>query len=312
MEFDLSAAVRDAVARGGDGDGIAFRQSWRSWRWLGDAMAAIDAAVAGAASVGLVARTRPQHVAAFAAGIAAHRTTLMIYPSQSPTGIAADISALRLPAVIADAEDWSEEALEAARNAGSLAVAIEDAGEGRAIARLLTEAGPGPFRDPTPDVAFELLSSGTTGAPKRVPLTWTTLASATADAKAVYAGSGAAAPQLVVQPLGNVTGIAYLLPPLTYGQSIVLLEKFEPNAWAEAVRTYKPIRTALPPAGVRMVLDAEIAKEDLASLTVIGVGGGKVDESVHARFEQVYGIPILHAFGATEFGGVVANWTLDA
>jgi long-chain acyl-CoA synthetase len=297
---------------GGDGNAIAYRQRWRSWHWLGQAMAAIDAVAGSASAVGLVSRTRPQHVAAFAAGIAAHRTTVMIYSSQSAAGIAGDIRALRLEIVIADPEDWSQEALAAAREVGSLAVAIEDLRDGRVIARLLSERGEGPFRTATPDVAFELLSSGTTGAPKRVPLTWSTLASATADAKAVYAGSGTSAPQLVVQPLGNVTGIAYLLPPLTYGQSIVLLEKFEPHAWAEAVRTYKPVRTALPPAGVRMVLDAAIPKEDLASLTVIGVGGGKVDEAVHARFERVYGIPILHAFGATEFGGVVANWTLDA
>src|SRR6478736_129431 len=94
MVFDLSSAVRNAIARGGDGDGIAFRQCWRSWRWLGDAMAAIDAAVVGATSVGLVARTRPQHVAAFAAGVAARRTTVMIYSAQSADGIAADIRAL--------------------------------------------------------------------------------------------------------------------------------------------------------------------------------------------------------------------------
>ena len=95
-------------------------------------------------------------------------------------------------------------------------------------------------------------------------------------------------------------------------QRIVLLEKFEPRAWADAIRIYRPARTALPPAGVRMVLEAGIPREDLASLTVIGVGGGTVDADIHTRFEETYGIPILHAFGATEFAGVVANWTLDA
>jgi len=116
----------------------------------------------------------------------------------------------------------------------------------------------------------------------------------------------------LIAPLGNVAGIAYLAPPLAYGQRIVLLEKFDALKWAEAVRDYCPVRGALPPAGVRMVLDAGVTKEDLASLKVIGVGGGKLERDLHERFEATYGIPILTAFGATEFGGVVANWTLDA
>lgn len=313
MTFDVAGAVHAQILAGGDRDAIAFAKRWRSWQWLHEASESIGRAIDDAPVAGLVARTRPQHLAAFAGAIAARRTLVMIYSAQSAAGIAEDIRRLRLSAVIADAEDWTEEVLTAAREAGSAAIAISDDPVGGAVARLLLPVGKGPFRPATPDIAYELLSSGTTGPPKRVPLTWETFASATADAKGVYAGSGATgAPQIVTQPLGNVSGIAYLAPPLAYGQSIVLLEKFEPLLWGETIRLYKPFRTALPPAGVRMVLDAGVPKADLASLAVIGVGGGKVDADVHERFEEHYGIPILHAFGATEFGGVVANWTLDA
>lgn len=276
-------------------------------------MAAIDRAVGGAACAGLIARTRPPHLAAFAAGIAAHRTTVMIYSAQSPAKMAEDIRKLRLEAVIADVQDWTEETLTAAREAGSAAIAIADVPEGGDVARILAPRGDGAFRDPTPDIAFELLSSGTTGAPKRVPLSWSTFASATDDAKHAYAGSATVDfPQVMTQPLGNVSGIAYLAPPLAYGQRIVLMEKFDPVQWGELMREHRPGRTSIPPAGVRMVLDAGVPKENLASLALIGVGGGKVDPEVHERFEAQYGIPILHAFGATEFAGVVANWTLDA
>jgi len=313
MGFDVASLIEERLTNGGDAEAIAFAGRWRSWRWVADAGRSVAEALDGASSMGLVARTRPPHVAAYACGIAARRTTVMIYSTQSPAAIAADIRRLRLEAVLAAPEDWTAETLEAARETGTAAIAIEDAVDGSAVARTLLARGEGTFRAPTPDIAFELLSSGTTGAPKRVPLSWATLNSATEDARGVYAGSAAVeSPQVMTQPLGNVTGIAYLVPPLAYGQRIVLLEKFEPRAWAEAIRTYRPFRTALPPAGVRMVLDADIPPEDLASLKVVGVGGGTVEAEVHERFEALYGIPILHAFGATEFAGVVANWTLDA
>lgn len=313
MASDIAETIRQRIAEGGDGDAIAFDGRWRSWAWLRQAMAAIDRAVGDASAAGLIARTRPQHLAAFAAGIAAGRTTVMIYSAQSPAGIADDIRRLRLEAVVADARDWTDEALAAARETGSAAIAIEDARNGTVVVREILPRGAGSFRPATPDIAFELLSSGTTGAPKRVPLSWATFESATNDAKRAYDGSATIhAPQVMAMPLGNVSGIAYLAPPLAYGQRIALLEKFEPQAWGELIRDHRPHRASLPPAAIRMVLDAGVPKAHLVSLTVIGVGGGKVDPDVHERFEDHYGIPILHAFGATEFAGVVANWTLDA
>ncbi len=313
MIFDVSAVIRQRILSNGDTDAVAFDDRWRSWRWLERAMASVDRAVDGAAATGLIARTRPPHLAAFAAGIAAHRTTVMIYAAQSPAKMAEDIRKLRLAAILADADDWTEETLTAARETGSAAITIEDLPDGDQLARVLVARSKSLFREATPDIAFELLSSGTTGSPKRVPLSWATFASATDDAKHAYAGSATVDfPQVMTQPLGNVSGIAYLAPPLAYGQRIVLMEKFDPVKWGELIRIHQPGRTSIPPAGVRMVLDANVPKENLTSLALIGVGGGKVDPEVHERFEAHYGIPILHAFGATEFAGVVANWTLEA
>jgi acyl-coenzyme A synthetase/AMP-(fatty) acid ligase len=60
-----------------------------------------------------------------------------------------------------------------------------------------------------------------------------------------------------------------------------------------------------------MLLDAAVPRDQLSSLTLLAVGGGKLDPELQARFEAAYGVPVLPAFGATEFGGVVANWSLD-
>lgn len=311
MTLDLPATMRAGVAAGGAGDALAFGGRWRSWAWIGETARAIDRAIDGAPALGLVARNRPQHVAAFAASVMARRTTAMIYSAQSPAGLAADIRALRLPAILADPQDWTDETLAAARDSGSAAIAILDCTADAAVETRVAR-GAGPFRDATPDAAFELLSSGTTGAPKRVPLSWDAIGAVVAGAKAAYAGTGATdAPQVMVHPLGNVAGLAYVAPPIAFGQRLVLLERFEVAAWVEAVRTYRPARGTIPPAGVRMLLDSDARREDLASLSLLAVGGGKLDLDLHVAFEERFGIPILTAFGATEFGGVIANWTLD-
>jgi acyl-CoA synthetase (AMP-forming)/AMP-acid ligase II len=313
MGIDLLAAVHATLTTRGDADAVAFNGRWRSWSWLAEVAAALAANLADAPAIGLVARNRPQHIAAFAAGLLARRTTSMIYSAQTPSGIAADIRSLRLPAVIADAQDWTEAALQAARDTGSTAIAISDALTPGGTVRLLAPSGPGPFRDPSPDVAFELLSSGTTGAPKRVPLSWDAIGAVVESAGGAYAGTGSIdAPQIMVHPLGNVAGLAYAAPPLAFGQRLVLLEKFEARAWAEAVRSYRPARGTIPPAGVRMLLESDVPAEYLASLSLLAVGGGKLDVAAHEAFEARFGIPILTAFGATEFGGVIANWTLES
>jgi long-chain acyl-CoA synthetase len=114
-----------------------------------------------------------------------------------------------------------------------------------------------------------------------------------------------------VHPIGSVGGVSFLVPTLVHGQPIALLEKFVLEPWVAAIRAYRPARTSVPPAAVAMLLDAGTPKADLASLTVIGVGGSRLEPELQRRFEARYGIPVLPAYGATEFGGVIANWSLD-
>lgn len=310
MGFDLSARMSDTL-RLTQGDAVAFAGRWRSWAWLNQVTDAINKAADGAHAAGLVARNRPQHIAAFAAGVVARRTTAMIYSAQSPAAVAADIARLRLPAIIADPQDWTAETLAAARAAGSMAIAIADE-DGPGAVTVLSPAARADFRAASPDVAFELLSSGTTGTPKRIPLSWHAISSAVEGARVTYAGTGAThAPQVMVHPLGNVAGLAYVTPPLTYGQRLVLLERFDVRTWADAIRDHRPARGTLPPAGVRMLLESDVVPADLSSLSLLAVGGGKLEVEIQQAFEERFGIPVLTAFGATEFGGVIANWTLD-
>jgi acyl-coenzyme A synthetase/AMP-(fatty) acid ligase len=61
---------------------------------------------------------------------------------------------------------------------------------------------------------------------------------------------------------------------------------------------------------MRSVLDSDIPREDLASIRAINAGTAAVDPALVDAFFERYGIPILVVYGATEFSGAVAGWTV--
>jgi acyl-coenzyme A synthetase/AMP-(fatty) acid ligase len=313
----LSAQIRAALGGDGDAPAIAFKGQWRNWAWIAAFATALDQALSARgvgrdAPIALVARNRPAHVAAMAALLATHRTTCMVYSAQTPAAVAADVARLRAPAVLAAPEDWTPALADAVASTGALGLEISEAADPVREVAAPTASAAAALKAPAPEIACELLSSGTTGAPKRVSLSWAAVTSAVADAGAVYAGSGRRdAPIVMVHPLGNVSGLSYLAPALAFRQPIALLEKFTVEDWVQAVRDYRPVRTALPPAAIRMLFEARPPREDLASLTLIAAGGARIEPELQDAFEAAYGVPVLTAFGATEFGGVIANWSLD-
>jgi acyl-CoA synthetase (AMP-forming)/AMP-acid ligase II len=60
-----------------------------------------------------------------------------------------------------------------------------------------------------------------------------------------------------------------------------------------------------------MLLDADIPKEDFASLVAFRTGTAPLDADLADAFHERYGVPVLQNYGATEFAGGVAGWTLD-
>ena len=308
MNADLQQAIRQSLASPPNDPVIAFEGKWCDRAWLANMADAFDTLLGDASIVGLVARNRPAHVAACIANLAAGRTTSMIFAGGGASALALTIRTLRLPALIASRADWTSEALSAARETGTAAIAADDMDEPVTLQPGEVSLQPALARS---DHALELLSSGTTGPPKRIGLSWHSVASAVADAGNAYTGTGASGAQVMVHPLGNVSGLAYAVPPLVHGQPLVLLEKFRAETWATAVRDYRPRRGAVPPAGIAMLLESDVPTAWLESLHLVAVGGGRLDARLHDKFENRYGIPVLTAYGATEFGGVIANWTLD-
>ena len=311
-------SIEDVWIRGRDSGAMEFEGRWFPWRGFSNAARQLEAILNSAridssCAIGLIARNRPGPVIAFAALLAKKRCVLMIYAAQSPAGIAADIRKLQLAAVIGDPSDWTAEAKAAVREAGSIGISVDsDPEDPVSIVDGLAIPGRGPFRTSGESVTMELLTSGTTGAPKRVPISVTTFESSVADATAIYAGNQAQ-PQagIVFHPLSNIAGVTFLIPMMFRGQPICLLEKFTLAGWLSAVKRHRPTRGSLPPAILRTILDEKVPREALASFSAIGVGAATLDPVLQQRFEAEYHIPLLISYGATEFCGVIANWTLD-
>ena len=316
----LEETFRDALQRDPGQPAVEFAGHWYSWGWLSDIADRVDNLLsafgfAAKTPIGLVARNRPNFVAALLSVIASGRSVVMIYAYQSPEALAADIKRLKLPAIIADAQDWTAPTKEAARETGTLALALGGAATEQVNVAVPADAAKsGQLRGAEEPLAIEMLTSGTTGVPKRLPLSYEFIARALIGETTQTVSTAmnmTLDPALVMFPFGNISGLYSYIPMMASDRPIVLLEKFSVAGWVDFARRYRPAQMNLPAAGAGMILDARVPKEYLSGIEFISSGASWLDPNIQAEFMRVYGIPILLSYGATEFGGVVAMMTPD-
>ena len=300
----------------GDGPCIEFEGRWYSGNEItayADAIAAVlrEAGVADDAPVGLVVRNRLPHAAAIMGFIAAGRTVSMIYSFQSPESIGNDIETLGLSAIVADEEDWTEAVIAAAKRAGSAGVALA------LRAPAVTAIWGLERRDETrhhavaePGVALQILTSGTTGPPKRQSIKTRVLERTVFSVTSGEAAPPGAPPEFSYWQFGGI-GVCQLIAGAYNGRRIVILERFSIDGWVDAIKTHGIKRSGVQPAVIRMLLDADVPKEDLASLEFLISASGPLDPETRDEFEARYGIPVKLAYGATEFAGSLCAWTPD-
>jgi acyl-coenzyme A synthetase/AMP-(fatty) acid ligase len=95
------------------------------------------------------------------------------------------------------------------------------------------------------------------------------------------------------------------------GKPLRLLERFSVEAWRNAVKELKLKQAGGPPTALKMILDADIPKEDLASLVAITCGTAAVSPDLVDAVYERYGLPVLSTYGATEFAGAICGWSLN-
>jgi len=296
---------------------VQFDGRWFTWGHVRSLTEGIDAELTAAGcSVGgrvaVVLDNRVESVATLLALIRGSRTLVTLSPLQPPERLSTDLQATKAGYVLA-AEGWwaNPDFAAAAANLGALGWSVQ----GAAVALRATathEAQPG-----DPGVAIEMLTSGTTGPPKRIPLTRVQLEVSLGAAlqhndrpefreNPPLTGSVG----IIMAPIVHIGGLWGLLQALASARPFVLLERFTLPAWRAAVTEHRPILVGLPPPAIRAVLDSDIPREDLASVRAVNAGTSPVDPMLVDAFLERFGIPILIVYGATEFAGAVAGWTL--
>ena len=262
--------------------------------------------------VALVLRNRPAHLAATIATLATRRCVVTVSPLASDRSLAADLAATDAAAVVATGDDLARP--------GVLAAAQEDA----ALVIELTEDPSEPLRvrhegdgraPAAPDVAVRMLTSGTTGPPKRVDLTYRALEQSLRGVRHYESDPSEGVrlhtrAQVCTSPLVHISGLWNVVQAVVEGRPTALLERFAVEPFVAAVRRHQPPVCGLTPTAIRMILDADVAPSDLASLRALIVGTAPTPPGLVDQFLDAYGIPILVVYGATEFAGGVAGWTL--
>jgi len=298
---------------------IEFEDRWYAWgelRRVADGVNGLLAAsgIDAGGPVALISRNHPSVVAALLGLIAQGRTVRMVYAFQAPAGIVRDVARLQPAAFVLTARDLAPELATALAAEGLAAIVLE--GMEVSTAPGLERAGPGAAArrcDGEPQI--EILTSGTTGAPKQFALRYDTIRRHHVGGGPTRADGGGsrdtAPPFLLYMPIGNISGIYTTLPVLLGGQRAQLLERFSIPAWVDYVKRYRPASHGIPPSMMQQLLDANVPREDLASLKSMGSGAAPLDPAVQAAFEDRYGIPVLVSYGATEFGGPVVGMTRE-
>jgi len=306
-DHPLSQRIADVLGLQPDAPAIEYDGRWLSWGQVAEAArrtASLTFEHNADPRIGILLRNRPGQVAAFLGVLLAGGTVVTINQSRGDERTRADIAALRLPLVLGEPDD--------------LATLATPETPTFAISALLDDAARSPRHTAAfaarPGVAVRMLTSGTTGPPKRIDLSYDMLAHSVMGPDPGHAPPptelrrGVA---IVNSPLVHIGGVFRVLQCIAEARPFVLLERFELNAWADAVRRHRPRAVSLVPAALRTVLHSGLPRADLDSIRAVTCGTAPLSADDADAFTDKYGIPVLTSYAATEFGGGVAGWTLD-
>jgi acyl-coenzyme A synthetase/AMP-(fatty) acid ligase len=319
----LAKLVRGVLAVDPAARAIEFEGRWTTWGELGRLVDDLDRLFDGAGlgsgtRIGVLLRNHVLTAAVLLELGVSDRCVVTLNPHLPDERLIKDILTLRPPVLVALEADWRRPAVrEAAEQIGCLGVVLRD-GEAPSVALApgLEQIRGSDLNREAPGIAIEMLTSGTTGVPKRIPLKASAFARGIIDA-GVYDGRGPDDPpklrggvQVLNTPFAHIGGPFGLFNCIASGRSACLLDRFTVDSWVDAVRRHRPKVAGAPPSALRMIMDADVPKSALESLLAFRTSTAPLDPDLADAFYERYGIPVLQNYGATEFAGGVAGWTL--
>jgi long-chain acyl-CoA synthetase len=167
----------------------------------------------------------------------------------------------------------------------------------------ITPTFPSPAAD---DVAVLLYTSGTSGLPKGVLLTYSNFQS-DVDAAITHARLKHQHVFLGVIPLFHSFGItAMMLAPIQLGATIVYMARFSPVGALHAIREHHvSLMFGVPSMYAAIVRLKDAKPEDFKSIYAMISGGEPLPQSLREVFKQRYDVALYEGYGLTETSPVV-------
>jgi long-chain acyl-CoA synthetase len=163
------------------------------------------------------------------------------------------------------------------------------------------------------DTAVLLYTSGTSGDPKGVELTYEnlrsncvdTIASLNVDPKQTF---------LNILPPFHIFGLtANVLLPVVLGATVFAIPRFNPLAVLRAVKEHQISIIMAIPSMYAAMLRSKSAKSDTFDSIYLAITGGEpLSDSIVTEFEQRFGLTLRQGYGLSETSPVLSVGTRDA
>jgi long-chain acyl-CoA synthetase len=151
------------------------------------------------------------------------------------------------------------------------------------------------------DTAFILYTSGTTGRPKGVRISHRNALQAARTFEFCY-GLTPEDRSVVGVPIFHGTGLfAQFVPMLAIGGAVVLLERFDPAAFAELASAQAVTHCVAVPTIYQRVLEAGRGRSGALPFRIIGVGGAPMPVVLYRALRRAFPrASVLNSYGLTE------------
>jgi O-succinylbenzoic acid--CoA ligase len=164
---------------------------------------------------------------------------------------------------------------------------------------------PGPEQIDLESPRFILYTSGTSGQPKGVALSGANLL-ASADGSAALLGAEAEDRWLVCLPIFHIGGLSILLRSVLAGSTVVLHERFDPEAVERDLERERITGISLVANMLARVLEVRDHEAKPQHLACVLVGGGPVPVPLREAAAHA-GFPVAPTYGLTEAASQVAT-----
>jgi acyl-CoA synthetase (AMP-forming)/AMP-acid ligase II len=246
-----------------------------------------QAGVPAGTAVPALLTTSPLALALVVAGSCTQRPVAPLGPRLTPRELAGCIDGLDAPLLVAEPE-FAEQARAAAQRAGRRLLILPPLDPGGR--RLLPEARPDA-------IAAILHTSGTTGAPKQVPITQDRLA-ARVGVSSRLMGVGPASVYASGSPFYHIAGLGNLAVMIAVGAAVLPFPRFSVESWTGLGRR-GVTHAFLVPTMIERLLDAGALT--LPGLRLLQYGSAPIRPATLSRAVRALpGVSFINMFGQTE------------